>query len=81
MARDRGAALVWVLGQVIMTSMAPTTALNAAEGSAGWGWSVERLPAGADYDAFLREHAGDRGFEHVVVTRGNHVGFADVEPQ
>jgi len=34
---------------------------------------VTVLPAEADFDAFLREHAGERGFKHVVVTRGNHV--------
>jgi len=34
---------------------------------------VTVLPAEADFDAFLREHAGKRGFKHVVVTRGNHV--------
>jgi chloride channel protein, CIC family len=31
------------------------------------------MPADADFDAFLREHASDRGFKHVVVTRGNHI--------
>jgi CIC family chloride channel protein len=34
---------------------------------------VTVLPAEADFDAFLREHAGERGLKHVVVTRGNHV--------
>ena len=28
------------------------------------------LPAEADFDAFLRQHATGRGFKHVVVTRG-----------
>ena len=31
------------------------------------------LPADADFDAFLRQHATGRGFKHVVVTRGNHI--------
>ena len=31
------------------------------------------LPADADFDAFLRGHAGEAGFKHVVVTRGNHI--------
>ena len=31
------------------------------------------LPAEADFDAFLRQHATGRGFKHVVVTRGNHI--------
>ena len=31
------------------------------------------LPADADFDAFLRQHAGERGFKHVVVKRGNHI--------
>ena len=31
------------------------------------------LPAEADFDAFLRQHATGRGFRHVVVTRGNHI--------
>ncbi len=30
-------------------------------------------PADADFDAFLREHAAEHGFKHVVVTRGNHI--------
>jgi chloride channel protein, CIC family len=34
---------------------------------------VTILPADADFDAFLREHGGERGFRHVVVTRGNHI--------
>jgi chloride channel protein, CIC family len=34
---------------------------------------VTILPADADFDAFLREHSGERGFRHVVVTRGNHI--------
>jgi chloride channel protein, CIC family len=31
------------------------------------------MPADADFDAFLRQHAADDGFKHAVVTRGNHV--------
>jgi len=31
------------------------------------------LPADADFDAFLRQHATEGGFRHVVVTRGNHI--------
>jgi chloride channel protein, CIC family len=31
------------------------------------------VPAEADFDAFLREHAGAHGFRHVVVTRGNRI--------
>jgi chloride channel protein, CIC family len=34
---------------------------------------VAVLPADADFDAFLRKHAGENGFRHVVVTRGNHI--------
>jgi CIC family chloride channel protein len=34
---------------------------------------VTILPADADFDAFLRGHAGEAGFKHVVVTRGNHI--------
>ncbi len=34
---------------------------------------VTILPADADFDAFLRQHANERGFRHVVVTRGNHI--------
>ena len=34
---------------------------------------VTILPADADFDAFLRAHGGERGFRHVVVTRGNHI--------
>jgi CIC family chloride channel protein len=34
---------------------------------------VTILTADADFDAFLREHASNRGFRHVVVTRGNHI--------
>jgi chloride channel protein, CIC family len=35
--------------------------------------NVTVVPAEADFDAFLREHAQDHGLHHVVVTRGNHV--------
>ena len=31
------------------------------------------LPAEADFDGFLRQHATGAGFKHVVVTRGNHI--------
>ena len=31
------------------------------------------VPADADFDAFLRRHANESGFRHVVVTRGNHI--------
>ena len=34
---------------------------------------VTILPAEADLDAFLRQHAAASGFKHVVVTRGNHI--------
>jgi len=34
---------------------------------------VTVLPAEADFDVFLREHACERGLRHVVVMRGNHV--------
>jgi CIC family chloride channel protein len=34
---------------------------------------VTILPAEADFDAFLRQHAAASGFKHVVVTRGNHI--------
>ncbi len=34
---------------------------------------VTILPADADFDEFLREHSGEGGFRHVVVTRGNHI--------
>jgi CIC family chloride channel protein len=34
---------------------------------------VTVLPADADFDAFLRQHASEGGFRHVVVTRGNHI--------
>ncbi len=34
---------------------------------------VTILPADADFDEFLRRHAGEAGFKHVVVTRGNHI--------
>ena len=34
---------------------------------------VTMLPADADFDAFLRQHATERGFKHVVVTRANHI--------
>jgi CIC family chloride channel protein len=34
---------------------------------------VTILPADADFDAFLRQHANEPGFRHVVVTRGNHI--------
>ena len=38
--------------------------------------NITILPADADFDAFLRQHATEGGFRHVVVTRGNH--FAGV---
>ena len=31
------------------------------------------LAADADFDAFLRQHAHEAGFKHVVVIRGNHI--------
>ena len=31
------------------------------------------LPADADFDAFLRQHATEGGFRHVVVTRGDRI--------
>ena len=34
---------------------------------------VAILPAEADLDTFLRQHAAGSGFKHVVVTRGNHI--------
>jgi chloride channel protein, CIC family len=34
---------------------------------------VTVLPADADFDAFLRQHATEPGFKHVVVTRGSHI--------
>jgi chloride channel protein, CIC family len=34
---------------------------------------VTIMPADADFNAFLRQHAADDGFKHVVVTSGNHV--------
>jgi chloride channel protein, CIC family len=34
---------------------------------------VTILPAEADFDEFLRQHAGGAGFKHVVVTRRNHI--------
>jgi chloride channel protein, CIC family len=34
---------------------------------------VAVLAADADFDAFLRQHAGASGFMHVVVTRGSHI--------
>jgi chloride channel protein, CIC family len=34
---------------------------------------ITLLPAEADFDAFLRQHSGEAGFKHVVVTRGNHI--------
>jgi CIC family chloride channel protein len=34
---------------------------------------VTILPAEADFDAFLRQHATGSGFKHVVVTRNNHI--------
>jgi chloride channel protein, CIC family len=34
---------------------------------------VTIVPADADFDTFLREHAAANGFKHVVVMRGNHV--------
>jgi len=38
--------------------------------------NITILPADANFDAFLRQHATEGGFRHVVVTRGNH--FAGV---
>ena len=35
--------------------------------------NVTILPAEADFDAFLRQNANERGFKHVVVIRGNHI--------
>ena len=35
--------------------------------------NITILPADADFDAFLRQHATEGGFRHVVVTRGNHI--------
>jgi CIC family chloride channel protein len=35
--------------------------------------NVTIVPAEADFDAFLRDHAEDRALRHVVVTRGNHI--------
>jgi chloride channel protein, CIC family len=34
---------------------------------------VTLMPADADFDGYLRQHAAADGFKHVVVTRGNHV--------
>jgi len=34
---------------------------------------VTILPADANFDNFLRQHAGEAGFRHVVVVRGNHI--------
>jgi CIC family chloride channel protein len=34
---------------------------------------VTILNADSNFDAFLREHANETGFRHVVVTRGNHI--------
>jgi chloride channel protein, CIC family len=34
---------------------------------------VTVVPADADFNAFLREHATASGFKHVVVTRGHHI--------
>jgi len=34
---------------------------------------VTILAADADFDAFLRDHAREAGFKHVVVTRENHI--------
>jgi len=34
---------------------------------------VSILAADADFDAFLRQNADERGFRHVVVTRGKHI--------
>jgi len=34
---------------------------------------VTLVDADADFDAFLRQHAGERGYKHVVIIRGNHV--------
>jgi CIC family chloride channel protein len=31
------------------------------------------VDADADFEAFLRQHAGERGYKHVVVIRGNHI--------
>jgi CIC family chloride channel protein len=35
--------------------------------------NITILPADANFDAFLRQHATEGGFRHVVVTRGNHI--------
>jgi chloride channel protein, CIC family len=35
--------------------------------------NITVLPADADFDAFLRQHATEPGFRHVVVTRGNRI--------
>ncbi len=34
---------------------------------------VTLVDADANFDAFLRQHGGERGYKHIVVTRGNHV--------
>ena len=34
---------------------------------------VAVVPADADFDAFLRQHAAEPGFKHVVVMRGNRI--------
>jgi chloride channel protein, CIC family len=34
---------------------------------------VTILPVDSDFDAFLRQHDGEGGLRHVVVTRGNHL--------
>jgi CIC family chloride channel protein len=34
---------------------------------------VTIMPADADFDTFLRQHATAKGFKHVVVMRGNHL--------
>ena len=34
---------------------------------------VTILPADSDFDAFLGQNAGESGFKHLVVTRGNHI--------
>jgi CIC family chloride channel protein len=40
---------------------------------------VTIVPAEADFGAFLRQNAGERGFKHVVVMRGEHItGFLRV---
>jgi chloride channel protein, CIC family len=34
---------------------------------------VTIVTADADFDTFLRQHATEDGFKHIVVTRGNHI--------